>query len=219
MPAKKQLQLNKKQTVNKKRTAVQPRISIILLGEPGAGKATQAAYFAKKYNMFDFDMGRELTLLREKDKQVSDSFAKNYDKGKLAPTQMVRNIILEKFAKLPKSKNILFDGFPKMLGEARIVNKLLQQSGRDNVIFLYLTIPEEEVIKRVLHRKGYADTKFSKRLHDTEDGLKNRAKYYKVNIKQVKQFFKKFYPFYTIDGLGTRTEVRRRMQKVIDKHL
>ncbi len=41
-----------------------PPFNLILLGDPGAGKATQAAYFAKKYNMFDFDMGKELTLLR-----------------------------------------------------------------------------------------------------------------------------------------------------------
>ncbi len=195
------------------------KISIIILGEPGAGKATQAAYFTKKYDMFDFDMGRELALLRDRSKQISKDFSKHVDKGKLAPTQMVRNIIIDKFAKLAKSKNILFDGFPKMLGEARIVNKLLQQTERDNVIFIYLTIPESEVVKRVLKRKGYEDTKFSKRLHDTEDALKNRAKYYKINIKQVKNYFKKFHPFYLVDGMGTRTEVRARIQKIIDKHL
>ena len=196
-----------------------PVLNLILLGDPGAGKATQAAYFAKKYDMYDFDMGRELTVLRDKNKRASKVLENNYDKGSLAPTVMVRQIINEKFSKLPKSKNLLLDGFPKMLGEARIIRNLMQHTNRSNVIVCYLKIPQDEVVKRVLHRRGYADTKFSKRLHDSEEGLKNRAKYYRINIQQVKKFFAKNYPFYNVDGTGTRTQVRARLQKIINDNL
>ena len=40
-----------------------PTFNIILLGDPGAGKATQAAYFAKKYDMLDYDMGKVFSLV------------------------------------------------------------------------------------------------------------------------------------------------------------
>jgi adenylate kinase len=202
-----------------KKARTKKTLNLILLGDPGAGKATQAAYFAKKYDMYDFDMGRELTLLREKNRRASKELEKNYDKGSLAPTVMVRQIINEKFSKLPKSKNLLLDGFPKMLGEARIISKLMKHTNRSNIIVCYIRIPQDEVVKRVLHRKGYADTKFSKRLHDTEEGLKNRAKYYRINIQQVKKFFAKNYPFFHIDGTGTRTQVRARIQKIINDQL
>jgi len=194
-------------------------LNLVLLGDPGSGKATQAAYFAKKYYMFDLDMGRELTVLREKNKQASKVLEKNYDKGQLAPTDLVRNIFAEKFTKLPNSKGILFDGTPKMIGEAKLVNKYLKDTHRTNPLVIYLKIPHNEILKRVLNRKGYGDTKFKTRLHDTKEGLKNRARYYRINIKEVTEYFSSMYPLIEIDGLGTRTEVRKRIQKAIDFYI
>lgn len=194
-------------------------LNLVLLGDPGAGKATQAEYFAKKYDMFDFDMGRELTLLRDRNQKASKVLTKNYDKGRLAPTNMVREIITEKFSSLPQSKNILFDGHPKMVGEAKIISKYLKSTNRSNPLVIYLRISHDEVVKRVLSRKGYKHTRFGKRLHDTKEGLKNRAKYYRINIKQVTDYFSSKYPFVVINGMGTRAEVRKRIQKAIDFYL
>lgn len=196
-----------------------PVLNLILLGDPGAGKATQAEYFAKKYKMFDFDMGRELTLLRDRSQKASETLRKNYDKGNLAPTNMVRGIIKEKFATLPKSKGILFDGHPKMLGEAKIIHGLLNKTGRTKPLVLYLRIPQDEVIKRVLKRKGYRNTKFSTRLMDTKSGLRNRAKYYRKNIAEVVEFFRNNYIYANIDGMGTRRQVRARLQKAVEFYL
>src|SRR4051812_29818915 len=104
-----------------------PQLNLILLGDPGAGKATQAAYFAKKYKMFDYDMGRELTLLREKDKSVNAAQKRTADKGILTPTAIVRKLNKDTINKLPKDKGILFDGHPKMLGEAKLIAGHLKQ--------------------------------------------------------------------------------------------
>lgn len=196
------------------------RFSIILLGDPGAGKATQARYFAKKYNMYDFDMGKELAILEKKSTSARKILHNNFDTGLLTPTRLVRQIIQDKFSNLPKSKNLLFDGFPKMLGEAKMVAKLLNQTGRNNVLYIYLSIPQSEVIRRVMKRKGYKiGNKYSKRKHDSIVGLKNRSKYYRINIKQVSNFFKKHYPYARVDGMGTIMEVRKRIQKEISKTL
>lgn len=196
-----------------------PQLNLILLGDPGAGKATQAKHFAKKYNMFDFDMGRELTLLREKSQAASNTLQKNYDKGNLAPTKMVRDIIRDKFDQLSPEQGILFDGFPKMLGEAKIVNTLLKKTNRTKPLVLYLHITMDEMALRVLSRKGYSDTKYGKRHMDTKEGIKNRMRYYRTNIQQVIEYFSSVYTFARIDGMGTRTEVRQRIQKAIDFYL
>ncbi len=202
-----------------KNSANAVKLNIILLGDPGAGKATQGAYFAKKYNMFDHDMGRALTLLREKNKTADAIMRKNNDRGILTPTAIVRKINEKVVLGLPKSKRILFDGHPKMVGEAKLVAKYLKQTGRPNPLVIYIRIPADEVIRRVQKRKGYYSTKYNKRPDDTVAGLRNRAKYYRKNIAEVVKFFKTKYEFKYIDGMGTRTEVRKRIQKAIDKFL
>ncbi len=199
--------------------AAKTPFNLILLGDPGAGKATQAAYFAKKYKMFDYDMGRELTLLRERDKNVDLVQKRTADRGILTPTAIVRKLNRETVLGTPKSRGILFDGHPKMLGEAKIISKLLTETKRSNPLVLYLKIPSDEVVDRIQKRKGYYNTKFNKRADDSTIGLRNRAKYYRKNIAEVVEFFKSKYTFASIDGKGSRTEVRARIQKAIDFYL
>jgi adenylate kinase len=194
-------------------------LNLILLGDPGAGKATQAAYFAKKYKMFDHDMGRALTLLRQKDRTVDLIQRKTADRGILTPTAIARKINREVVLGLPKSKFILFDGHPKMLSEARIISKHLKQTGRPDPLVIYLKIPQDEVVRRIQKRKGYYNTKFNKRADDSTQALKNRAKYYRKNIAEVVNFFQSKYKFVYINGVGSRLEVRKRIQKAIDSFL
>ncbi len=194
-------------------------LNLIILGDVAAGKATQSAYFAKKYGLYDFDMGRELTILREKQRDVNHILKKNYDKGILAPTQLCREILRNTIAKVPKSRGILFDGHPKMVQEARLVNKLLTQSGRSKPLLLYISIPAEETKKRIALRKGYVGTKTTHRSDDTIKGLHNRAKYYRKNIRQVIKYFSSIYQYKKISGLGTPTQVRHKIQKVINEFI
>ncbi|HMQ01501.1 MAG TPA: nucleoside monophosphate kinase [Candidatus Doudnabacteria bacterium] len=199
-----------------KHAASQP-MNIILLGDVGAGKATQSAYFAKKYRMFDFDMGRELTLLRRKNQQIDQTQQRTADKGLLTPTKIVREILQKKIHSIPRKQGILFDGHPKMIGEAKLTARLLRETGRANPLVLYLLIPRAESVKRVLARKGYDQTFIAKRSDDTIAGLNNRAKYYRDQISKVTTYFAKQYQFVCIDGLGTPTQVRARVQHAINE--
>lgn len=201
------------------KTVKTPPLNLVLLGDPGAGKATQAEYFAKKYKMFDYDMGRELTLLRQKDKKIDAVLQQKNDKGLLTPTAIVRKLNNDTILRTPTKTGILFDGHPKMVGEARIIAKLLKETNRTKPLVLYIRIPQQEVVSRIQQRQGYFNTKFSKRADDSAAALKNRAKYYRKNIAEVVEFFKSTYTFANIDGMGTRAQVRARIQKAINFYL
>jgi len=194
-------------------------INIILIGDPAAGKATQASFLTRKYDLYDFDMGKELTVLRSKDKQVDEVLKQNTDKGNLSPTQIVRQILKDKISECPKEKGILFDGHPKMLGEAKLVSKLLREQGRSNPIVIYLSIPTKETITRMHKRVGYFEGKFGKRADDSVEALKNRVAYYRKNVSQVIDFFKQQYQYKKVSGLGNKSEVKLRIFLTIDKYL
>lgn len=194
-------------------------MNLILLGDPAAGKATQAAILAKKYKMYDFDMGKELNVLRAKDKAVDAALTSNTDKGHLSPTKIVRNILKEIISDIPKSQGIIFDGHPKMIGEAKLVASLLKKSGRENVIFLYLHIPLDETTKRMSNRRGYFAGKFGKRADDSDEALKNRVRYYRAQVAQVLEFFGNKFGLHKINGTGSIKEISDRIDKVISKKL
>lgn len=193
-------------------------LNIILLGDPASGKATHGAFIAKKYRMYDLDMGRELRGI-EHDKTLREKYRldKTLDSGKLTPTQLVRKLLHDKIKSVPKNKGILFNGTPKMLGEAKLVAKWLKETKRNNILFIYLSIPLAETIRRMTSRKTYFKGKFSKRPDDNDKALQNRINYYKVNIKQVVGYFKRLYPSIKISTMGTISEARKRLGDRIEK--
>ena len=193
-------------------------MDIILLGDPAAGKATQAARLVKKYKLIDFDMGKELRRLqRTGSSNVKDTLARTLSKGKLTPTQLYRSITKRTIDRAPKNKGILFDGHPKMIGEAKLVSKWLREVGRKNIIVLYLSIPEREILKRMRDRREYFKGKYSKRPDDNPKAMQRRIKYFRSGIKEVTKFFNSKYPFKKISGMGSRTEVHAEILKAVEQ--
>lgn len=194
-------------------------LNIILLGDPAAGKATQAGFIVKKYKLYDFDMGQELNRLRNTNLKVDRILKAHTDKGNLTPTHIVREILQKTILKIPLHTGILFDGHPKMLGEAQLVSRLLAQVGRAKPLVLYLSIPMSETIARIQSRKGYFSGKYGKRADDSVNALQNRVKYYRKNVAQVISFFKSQYIYKKISGLGDEQLVWQKIDQEISKLL
>ncbi len=194
----------------------QPPMNLILLGDPAAGKATQGALLVKKFHLYDFDMGKEIAHLGKKDKQVDRAVKDYQDKGKLTPTWVPRRILRDTINNVPQKQGILFDGHPKMLGEAKIAAQLLKHNLRTEPLVIYISIPLDETVKRIKSRQGYFRGKFSKRADDSDEGLKNRARYYRKNIAEVVAFFQAKYQFEKINGLGTEQLVHKRIMAVVN---
>ena len=192
-------------------------LNIILLGDPAAGKATHGKFLEKRYGLYNLDMGRELRAL-ERNRALRKKYRldKTLDRGKLTPTKLVRNLLRDKIHSTKNSQGILFNGTPKMLGEAKLVAKWLKIEHRDNILFVYLSIPLKETMRRMTSRKTYFRGKFSKRPDDNNMALKNRISYYKKNIRQVVGYFKKLYPFIKISTVGTIPAAKKRLVTKID---
>jgi adenylate kinase len=190
--------------------------NLILLGDPASGKGTQAARLAKKYDLHNFDMGHEVRKASAREKF---DYAKTTAVGKLTPTAVVRDILHHVIRTVPPGKGILFNGHPKMIGEARLAAKWLAQYKRSDPVVLYLSIPADEILRRAQKRVVRVGGKLVKRDDDTERALANRKKYYRDQVSHVVTFFKKNYAFKKISGMGSEAEVEKRIATAVRTHL
>jgi adenylate kinase len=188
--------------------------NLILLGDPAAGKGTQAARLAKTYRMYNFDMGREV---RKPAVRAKFDYAGTTGSGHLTPTAIVRDILQHTIRTAPSAQGLLFNGHPKMIGEARLTAKWLREAGRRDPLIIYLSIPAAEVFRRAEKRLVRIGGRLVRREDDSGRALMNRHKYYREQVAHAVAFFRARYPFKKISGMGTEAEVYRRIVAAIKK--
>ncbi len=187
-------------------------LNIILLGDPGAGKATQACRLVRKYKLYDLDMGK---ILRAPKNRKIGRYGETAGKGIMSPTDFVRGLFGSIIPKVSSKRGILFDGTPKMPAEARYVARLLQKHGRDDVVFIYLSIPLREALARRANRTN-ENGKAVKRRDDSDSAFARRFRYYRTRSQKAIVFFRSKYPSRKISGVGTREAVFERIVKAVE---
>lgn len=191
-----------------------PPLNLILLGDPASGKATQSKRLVKEHRFYDLDMGREVNRPAAKRRY---NYAATTGIGHLTPTGVVRDIFKKVIFTTPARRGILFNGTPKMIGEAKLVASWLRQAKRADPLVIYLSIPTSEVMRRAAKRRIYVRGKLVRRDDDSVRALRNRKRYYQKQISQVVTFFKDRYVFRRISGVGTETEVAKRIADAVTR--
>ncbi|NMB92200.1 MAG: nucleoside monophosphate kinase [Parcubacteria group bacterium] len=127
-------------------------LNIIFLGRSGSGKGTQLNLLKKRFNLEEIDSG---FLLRNFIKQ-KNSLAQNINEiiknGNLVPTWLVVYLWVKKILTVKNKKGLIFEGSPRRLEEARILEECLNLMNRKFIV-IYLNVSEKEVIRRLSLRR------------------------------------------------------------------
>ncbi len=130
----------------------------VLIGAPGAGKATQAKSVANYYNCKLISTG---DILREnvENRTLLGLEAKKYiDNGNLAPAQivvsMIKNVV-KSFVenKAGADKSLLFDGFPRDLEQNKLFEQILDELNLSIKGVIYINIDDDIVYERLTNRR------------------------------------------------------------------
>ncbi len=121
--------------------------ALLLISAPGAGKGVVSKYLKDKYKYMHVSMGN---LLREKaktDKTIDDILKK----GEFVDNKIVYEL-LEDIIKNNPNENFVFEGFPRMLEQNEVFEKILNKY--DIIIdrVIYVDIKKEIAIKRITGR-------------------------------------------------------------------
>ena len=125
---------------------------IIMLGAPGAGKGTQADILSQEMDLPHIASGDLFRQALEKRTDVG-LLAKSYmDKGELVPDEITIKMILERINQPDCASGYLFDGFPRTLHQAKVLDKALKEQGKSIDKAIYVEVPNEELVKRLSGR-------------------------------------------------------------------
>lgn len=126
--------------------------NLVLIGAPGSGKGTQALKLAESQNFLHLSTG-DIFRQNIKDQTELGLLAKSYiDKGLLAPDLVTQNMIKDFIKDLPIEQNIVWDGFPRNLAQAKAFEALLKEKGRWLTRVIYFKISDKKVIQRLSGR-------------------------------------------------------------------
>jgi adenylate kinase len=125
---------------------------VVILGAPGAGKGTQADILSQQMNLPHIASGDLFRQALEEQTEVG-LLAKSYmDKGELVPDEITIRMILERIDRPDCASGCLFDGFPRTLHQAEVLDKAFQEQGKSIDKAMYIEVPTEELVKRLSGR-------------------------------------------------------------------
>ena len=178
-------------------------LNIALFGPPGAGKGTQSSLLMQKYNLTYISTGDILREEINKGSEIGLKVKAVIEKGGLASDEMIVRIIENKIKENTQSSGFLFDGFPRTVVQAYILEGLLHKMHTSLTCMLSLEVPENDLITRLLERG-----KTSSRADDSNvEIIKFRLEEYNNKTLPVAEFYNDLDKYYPIDGTGTIDEV------------
>ena len=125
---------------------------IILVGAQGSGKGTQAEMLSQALGVPHVASG-DLFRKAFDDKTELGIDAKVYiDRGELVPDDLTVTMVLKRLEEPDCSQGALFDGFPRTVAQAEVLDKGLQGVGKQIDLAIYLQVPREELLNRLSGR-------------------------------------------------------------------
>lgn len=188
-------------------------INLILFGKPGSGKGTQAEFVRKNYNLVHISTGDVFRTNIAKNTDLG-ILAKSYmNNGDLVPDDVTIKMLEGEVSKNMDSNGFIFDGFPRTIKQAEILDKFLNDQNLQISMTIALDVEDKILIKRLLERGKQSGRT------DDQDILKiqNRFQEYNKKTSKLIDFYKAQNKFFSIDGSGTINEITNRLFKTIDK--
>ena len=122
---------------------------LILLGAPGAGKGTQAAYICQRFGIPQISTGDMLRSAVKAGTPLGLAAKKVMDSGSLVSDDIIIGLVRERIAQPDCGNGFLFDGFPRTIVQA----DALKNAGIQLDYVLEIDVPDSAIIERMSGRR------------------------------------------------------------------
>ena len=215
-------------------------MNLIILGPPGAGKGTQAAFIASEQNIPHISTGDMLREAIKNGTELGLQAKAVMDSGNLVSDELIIELVKERISQDDCKNGFLFDGFPRTIPQA----KALQENNVDINGVIELVIADEEIIKRMSGRrihlasgrtyhvdfnppkKSGLDDETGEELiirkDDEPETVKDRLKVYWTQTQPLIEYYSNFknasdFKYLTVDGTLTVEEIKNNIKDFLSQ--
>jgi adenylate kinase len=127
-------------------------VRLILLGAPGAGKGTQAAFLCKHFGIPQISTGDMLRAAVKAGTPLGVAAKKVMDSGALVSDDIIIGLVKERITQPDCENGFLFDGFPRTIPQA----DAMKAAGVKLDFVLEIDVPDAAIIERMSGRRVHA---------------------------------------------------------------
>jgi adenylate kinase len=122
---------------------------LILLGAPGAGKGTQAAFICRRFGIPQISTGDMLRAAVKAGTPLGLAAKQVMDAGGLVGDDIIIGLVKERIAQPDCAGGFLFDGFPRTIPQA----DAMKQAGVKLDVVLEIDVPDTAIVERMSGRR------------------------------------------------------------------
>lgn len=183
-------------------------MKLILLGAPGAGKGTQAKILTEKFGIPQLSTGDMLRAAVAAQTEVGKRAKAIMDSGALVPDEVVNQIVYDRVEEADCAKGFILDGYPRTVGQAEALQKMLQSKGQKLDAVIELVVDQNALVDRMKRRVEETVAAGGKvRSDDNPEAFAKRLVEYKAKTAPLSQFYSSTGELKQIDGMATVSEV------------
>ncbi len=171
-------------------------LAFCLLGRSGCGKGTQAEFLKarlRRHGKVEHPYAGDFFRAMHGKKNITSILVTDIlRRGELVPWWLAAfSWLTLLIRKDHPRRHLVFEGSPRRLPEAELMDETLRWYGRPESIAIYLDVPAREVTRRLLLRARH---------DDTPRAIKNRMAYFDRDVLPVAGYYKKHRRLVHVNG-------------------
>lgn len=190
---------------------------LMLLGPPGAGKGTQSQQISEKLGIPQLSTGDMLRAAVKAETPVGLKAKQVMASGGLVSDEIVIGIIADRISEADCSKGFILDGFPRTLGQAAALDKLLASKGKKLDSVIELRVDDGALLARIENRaRETVAAGGTVRADDNAEALKTRLMAYYRETSPLIGYYFALGKLKTVDGMASIDDVARQLDAIIN---
>ena len=207
---------------------------LILLGPPGAGKGTQAAFITEQFNIPQIATGDMLRAAVKAQTPLGQEAKKVMDAGGLVSDDIMIGLVKERLAQDDCKNGFILDGFPRTIPQAEALDKM----GVEIDAVLDIEVADEAIITRmsgrrvcescgssyhVLYKQPKEEGKCDicggtlvQRKDDHPDTVKERLEVYHTQTEPLKEYYSKQGKLLVVHGQENLEDTTRLVMEALE---
>lgn len=181
-------------------------VRLLLIGPPGAGKGTQAAILAKRFDIPAISTGDIFRENVRNNTELGQRAKAFMDRGDNVPDSLTNELVADRLAQPDCASGFLLDGYPRTTAQVDALGQMLAGQGATLDAVVELVADVEVVVERLKKRATEQG-----RTDDDEAVVRHRLGVYQEQTAPLISLYRERGELVSVNGIGDIDEVTNRI--------